>query len=79
MEPYNPSPYPQLAFTFYKQAYERQAKIHFCCRKMSKVGAANGLFPQVEQEECLDPALLRNLRMVSAVAIPIAGNPLHIH
>lgn len=79
MKPYSPTPYPQLAFRFYKQAYERQAKIHFCCRKMSRVGVANGLFPQVEQEEYLDPALLRNLQMVSAVAIPIAGNPLHIH
>lgn len=79
MEPYNPTPYPQLAFRFYKQAYERQAKIHFCCRKMSRVGAANGLFPQVEQEERLYPALLSNLRMISRMTIPIAGNPPHMH
>lgn len=78
MEPYNLTPYLQLAFSFYKRIYERQAKIRFSCRKVSRVRAAKGLLPDAEQG-CLYMVLLSYLQMISTMTISIAENPLCMH
>lgn len=46
--------------------------MHFCCRKMSRVGGANGLSPENKPEECLCTDLLSHIQRVSTMTISTA-------